>query len=662
MSQAASSAISATATVTPITSNPVARKLEKVISGQQSARGRLHIEDDVLVALESVSDFYPENTKQARQGLRADLERRTIAVSEELIAAFGDVQSALAAVESEVKGMAASCDAMAAQLEAARGDTSALVKTTSGLRDERRLVELRRELLSGFMERFQLRPEEASALGADTPVTDDFFTALKRVRVIHADCRLLLTGDQQRAGLSIMEAMAAKQETAYEKLYRWTQDSCRTLAGSHPDRLRMLKVALDALQTRPILYGYALQELASTRRAYLSRLFITALTRGGDAADVPIEMQAHDPVRYATDMLAWLHEYTAHERELLRSILPPPRISTSDPGTAIAAGEAPHRKAEAEGATLTSAPELAANWGLSDTLADITTGFCQPLKVRLEQVLLSDPGINASYLIAGVIQFYANAIGEIVAGGAHLIALLADLKTMAGKAFEDAAQQHSDGLLLDIQPPSASLSPPPALEETLALFRRVMSAQAVHTVDEPTRKAEVTEVICLVLEPAIQMCNRAASFLSSTDRQTFTVNCAHRIQSTLALYDDTDESMQELEAKINESLPKLVDLQYARIAKESSLARIFAQVHEQQPLGDEEVRAASAAFDSFLMAGPSSTSNKELDLLQSTKIRTKVQAMALDNFFASYELLCRNLLGRTGVFQRSKEEVKSLMI
>eukprot|EP00952_Eustigmatos_sp_NYUAD-ZCMA_P009620 39676-Eustigmatos_ZCMA.PRE.1 len=34
----------------------------------------------------------------------------------------------------------------------------------------------------------------------------------------------------------------------------------------------------------------------------------------------PIEMQAHDPVRYVGDMLAWVHQTIASERELLANI------------------------------------------------------------------------------------------------------------------------------------------------------------------------------------------------------------------------------------------------------------------------------------------------------------------------------------------------------
>ena len=57
-------------------------------------------------------------------------------------------------------------------------------------------------------------PTQEEAIG------DKFFAALERVREIHANCRALLRTHHQRAGLELMDAMAAHQEAAYERLCR----------------------------------------------------------------------------------------------------------------------------------------------------------------------------------------------------------------------------------------------------------------------------------------------------------------------------------------------------------------------------------------------------------------------------------------------------------
>lgn len=49
--------------------------------------------------------------------------------------------------------------------------------------------------------------------------------------------------------------------------------------------------------------------------------FLAALTRGGPSGyPRPIELHAHDPLRYVGDMLAWVHQAIAAEREFLEGL------------------------------------------------------------------------------------------------------------------------------------------------------------------------------------------------------------------------------------------------------------------------------------------------------------------------------------------------------
>lgn len=67
---------------------------------------------------------------------------------------------------------------------------------------------------------------------------------------------------------------------------------------------------------------YSLSEFATARRTAVVRAFIDALTHGGPGGTPkPIELHAHDALRYISDMLAWLHQCLASERELLCQLL-----------------------------------------------------------------------------------------------------------------------------------------------------------------------------------------------------------------------------------------------------------------------------------------------------------------------------------------------------
>jgi hypothetical protein len=86
---------------------------------------------------------------------------------------------------------------------------------------------------------------------------------------------------------------------------------------------------------------YSLDEFGTARRTAIVRAFIDALTRGGErfccllnhfstslsivlgpgGTPRPIELHSHDPLRYSGDILAWLHQAAASEKEHIQTLL-----------------------------------------------------------------------------------------------------------------------------------------------------------------------------------------------------------------------------------------------------------------------------------------------------------------------------------------------------
>lgn len=86
-------------------------------------------------------------------------------------------------------------------------------------------------------------------------------------------------------------------------------------------------VLIEALMLSVFVRSYCLDEYATARRGTVVQGFIDALTRnGGRSRDHqqqyrPIELHAHDPIRYTGDILAWLHQSVASEKENLVQLL-----------------------------------------------------------------------------------------------------------------------------------------------------------------------------------------------------------------------------------------------------------------------------------------------------------------------------------------------------
>ena len=54
-----------------------------------------------------------------------------------------------------------------------------------------------------------------------------------------------------------------------------------------------------------------------------------------------------------------------------------------------------------------------------------------------------------------------------------------------------------------------------------------------------------------VIDPLIQMCSVSASRLNTVDMATYMSNCLHMIETSLAVYEYTDQRLEMLQAQVN---------------------------------------------------------------------------------------------------------------
>ncbi|KIJ16619.1 hypothetical protein PAXINDRAFT_74240, partial [Paxillus involutus ATCC 200175] len=119
----------------------------------------------------------------------------------------------------------------------------------------------------------------------------------------------------------IMVTTSSYLEQGYDKIYRWRTFEFRRIGREN--QLEVSPVMVEAVrrlsQTPELLE--ALTFLFHPRQSTLLALFLDALTRGGPSGLLrPIELHVHDPIRYVSDMLAWVHQAIAAECEFLESL------------------------------------------------------------------------------------------------------------------------------------------------------------------------------------------------------------------------------------------------------------------------------------------------------------------------------------------------------
>lgn len=90
-----------------------------------------------LEALKQLSTFYTENTLQARRNLRSQIEKRSLDINENFLAAFREVKEAFDDVYSDIVEMNKSVHEMTGRLQNAKQQIKPLLEQTAALQDNR---------------------------------------------------------------------------------------------------------------------------------------------------------------------------------------------------------------------------------------------------------------------------------------------------------------------------------------------------------------------------------------------------------------------------------------------------------------------------------------------------------------------------------------------
>ncbi|KAG8224118.1 hypothetical protein J437_LFUL001812 [Ladona fulva] len=617
------------------TSSQVTKKLNKILET------RIDNDKETLDALKELSTFFTENTFQARRNLRSKIEKRSLSINEEFLSAFREVKESLDNIYVDVQSMNSMLIEMNSRLQATKTQTSSLINQTTKLQAESQKLSMQQELADNFLHCFQLSPMEQAILkgGRDTPLSNEFFTVLERVKKIHKDCSILMNSGHENAALEIMEQMTHYQEAALERLYRWTQSHCRNIEV--PDNMFLLPRAMFYLQERPILFKYVLDEYATSRRSILVKSFIDALTQGGPGGTPgPIEMHADDPKRYVGDMLAWLHQSIPVEEENLQTFLK--ICKESDKGGHI-----------------------------SSTLSNITEGICHPLKVRVEHIMAAAAGPVVLFAVANLLHYYLDVLKQDIPGS-MLELTLKELLQLAMQTFIMALKSAVSLICDKIEPPPADLSPPPGLSHALAMLKDILSVTSVGE----DRKNDLLKIVSLVTDPLLQAVNLSASRLPTTDMAVYLLNCIYHMQSTLSLYEFMDERLERLQAQSDAQLDTLTSEQASSLVANLNLGPIYTILQEQEvgPLSSVPgmeptcLKIFLNKLDSFL-AVPDMLLLHQIRLLLSSSHRRTVQHRSYEVIGAIYRQLYKAVFNPVNQYQnpstlmpRTPEQVIELLM
>ncbi|KAK0483339.1 oligomeric complex COG6 [Armillaria novae-zelandiae] len=584
-----------------------------------------------------------ESAVHARRNLRKDMEQKLAEGSRHFLAAFGEVDQKLGELQKHVDAMHASLDDAEKQLQLTNEASSSLLEKAGNLRQERQEVEVKKSIVELFLAQFALSEEEIEAMTSrDVPLGQRFFGAMDRTERIRDDCRVLMAGEEgpTKAGLEIMSSTLSYLEQGDEKIARWCSYEFRQIGhDAHLEVTPTMREAVRRLRQRQELLTEALSELSQTRQASLLSSFLTALTRGGPSGlPRPIELHAHDPMRYIGDMLAWVHQAIAAEREFFESL-----FGLKADGRMVGSVRQFDDKSEEE------------DW-IRELMDQAVGKLCMPLKVRVQQTVRSQESSIVSYKIANLLQFYLVTMRRTIGTDAILSKTLQEITEVAYKVFFDAVEALGRSLLrVPLDNNDLSLTPPISIIEHAQVLREIMNvyqSSLIGNEDEEKLISGFEHVLDIMVDPAIEMCTNAAEAkaraVSRWDMSVFILNCLSYLLSVLEPFAFTINKQKALQATMSERVVLLTDEHYHDIMVDAGLYDVITVCDKwdrSEPLSyiptvrPQELKSALQKFSVWL-SGLEVVQSQRLSHLSVQRLHTTIHQAALERMAQGYKVIC----------------------
>lgn len=639
-------------------SNPLATKVTSVLSAS-------YADSDIRDALNLLDIRGIQNSSETRRQIRLDVQKEVIESNGDIIREFGHVAEQLKRIGLTIASLNQGCEEMKRHISAAHQETKPMLEEASELLNQKDQVEAKQQLLKAFDTHFIMSEDDLAILTSTAePVNDRFFSILARVKKVQNDCEILLGTENQRLGLEIMEQTSKNLNGAFQKLYRWIQREFKSLNLENPQISSSIRRALRVLAERPSLFQNCLDFFAEAREHILSDAFYTALTGTSvtgeeDTSVKPIELVAHDPLRYVGDMLAWTHSATVSEREALEVLF----ISDGDEiAKGIQAGrdsEPWNRISEDEDDT-SSFDGLKA---LNELVDRDVAGVARVLRQRIGQVVQSHEETIMAYKIANLLNFYRVTFSKLLGDDSALLESLNTLEESALRQFRVLMRDHIAGLQADAQAIPPDLGPPEFLQDGLKQLTAIMRTYETSLTSLDTREADFQPILAEAFDPFMKACENIAKTLAGSRTAIFAINCLMAARSTLASFDFTSGRTSDMQESIEEYAASLTNDQYTFFQTNSALQPLIQAL---APLSDSEkdllsirtlpnfqptaLTQASQTLDDFL---PSALMDaiENLKHLQSSKLAREITEEAAERFCEDFEKVEGKLIAADGLLE-----------
>ncbi|KAM3487070.1 hypothetical protein MY3957_009638 [Beauveria namnaoensis] len=613
---------------------------------------------------------------RTRRRLRLDLQKEVIEKNGKILDDFGFVSDQLRHIKVVLEKLNADSSRMKRMVAVAHSGMESPLAEASALLEKRRGIEGKRHLLQILRERFVLSDEEELALtSAAEPVDEVFFACLAKAKRITQECEVLLGFEKQTLASEIMEKSSKILGYGYQKLYKWVQREFKTLDVENPQMNATMRKALTVLAARPSLFQNCLDFFADGRQNILSDSFFTALTGNGSgrgsAASKPIDMIAHDPLRYVGDMLAWVHSAAVSEREILEVLF----VADSEE---LVKGINSGRDAELWRIISDGEDEGFNTLKTLNNLVDRdVSGAARLLRQRVEQVIQSNEDSIVAFKLGHLLKFYGVMLLKLLGPGCSLLHSVRSLEKEAMRQFRALLREHIAAVRAEPQSMPSDLDPPVFLQDALKQIQVILSTYETSLSTAEESEENIGQILAEAVDPFILDSEALAKSMPTLRSSIYLINCRLALANCFKKSKLAKEREEQLMTLIDEEAEILTDSQLAFFHRGSGLYDLITIIKQRANSGADSITtdklaASSTELDHFL---PSAYIDalERLGGLKDSGLARKITEEAAERFCEDFELLEKHIdaldAARSGgedddnlrsVFPRTGDETEAL--
>lgn len=626
---------------------------------------------ETLDAIKALSSFFDDNTISSRRNLRSTFEKRSLQINKEFLASFNEVNKIIDDLYQTADQMNQNCIKVKNKFNEIKSKNQSLLSVSNDLQKKVDLTNCKQVLLNRFIDKFQLTDEEQSLLNRtdEIQVNENFFKLFNKIKKIHNDAKIILfESNYQTTGIEIIDNMANNLEILYDKLYKWTVKTIRTYnsdqnnLNKNLDNLNSQHIykALKLLEERPILFKLCLDEYSTIRRSIVSQQFIEQLTKSN------LTKENYQSINFVTEILSWVYETVQVERNHLVNLfkecsnqlkrLNEKNVFVGDEKSMIDSDSSLNSSMNSSSVNINTRDLLNEEDKLKDYLSFIMESLDEPIKVRLEQILLKETNCINSFNLRNLLKYYNQQLLNLLNRRSKLNQTVSELYLVSHRIFINSLNCYctfdlSKNSNYDFEEISPTLNSTPIISKTNQLLKELISSQQNSNCLTKDEKQEIFSTIFnIIFEPYLNAVNTTVLKLSYLEKHIFIINCLNEMYDVLGRTEFADSFRDQLKSKILENCNQIVYEYCSNSLSLCDLSTLYNTILKEQTNPTKQSLAVQAgcyslglqscnkkiehfinSYDNYFLA--------KIMLVKKNETRSKIKHACLEQFCQIYQLI-----------------------